>query len=492
MAGGSFRRRARGATRPLRHAAAAGALRALPLLLRALPRPVALGLGDRLGSLARWLAPKAWRRAHVNIGEIYRVDRRRARRMARRVFRMAGRNAADALARADRPALAAPWIDVQAKELEELCRASRTGGVVLLVPHLGAFELLGTALAARGLDIVVPATPSRNAAFERVLSARRRAAGVRTLARGGAIPALMTHLAEGGIVAILMDQDTKVSSIDADFLGRTARTPVGPAVLALRSGAPVFCASIHLDSEDRHQVRMSRVQAMGERGDPTALSRRFNDALGEHIGRAPEQWVWFHRRWRFDAESEIARSTRPRATPVRVAAVAAAIVAAGAGAGCGSASDEPPAPRVEGPDQIVHDFTLRESERGNLRWSLRSDTARVFRESRTELDGVHLVFLDAEGDTLTTIEAERGRRAAGSDIVVALGAVRVDQADGTIVHTDSLVWNPTSERITTDAEVEIRQGGDLVRGIGLDADPSLEDVVLKAGVSGEFEETDLE
>ena len=480
-----FRYRVRRVIRPARHAAAAAAFRSLPALLRMLPRRLVLLMGEAGGGAARLLSRQSWKLALRNIEEIHAVDRRLAERMARGAFRQAGRNTIEMLARAPHPELVARCVDVDAEEMDRFRRANRKGGTLLLVPHLGAFEMLGTVFSARGFELCVPSTPAKSEALEKVLRDRRAAAGARTVPRRGSMSGLEEHLQKGGVLVILMDQDTKVKSIDVDFLGHPARTPIGPARIVAKMGVPVFCASIHLGRGDRHRVRVTQVLEAGGEQDIASLTRRFNDAIAEHIAFAPAQWVWYHRRWRFGNGANRSGC----ATPIALLLALSPLLLPACER---SADDIPPAPRAEGPDQIVQEFTLRESARGSVRWSLRAEVARIYRETHTELDRVFLVFVDEAGDTMTTIEAERGHRKARSEAVSAMGKVEVVQRDGTVVLTDSLAWNPETQRITTDAPVEIRQGGDVIRGIGLDADPSLDDVVLKGSVSGRVEDPGFE
>jgi KDO2-lipid IV(A) lauroyltransferase len=521
---------------------AAKAFWGVPLLLGRLPRAWALGLGERAGLASRWLARRSWRRAVGNVREIYGVERRQARLMARAVFRWMGRNGAELACRMETPRETMRWIDIEPEGLEAMRRANARGGVLLLVPHLGAFELTGLALVQSGFEILAPATPARNRALDDLLVARRAASGLRTLPRKESMAALVAHLGRGGVVGVLMDQDTRVASLDIDFLGCSARTPLGPALMARRTGAAVFCASSVLDDADRHQVLVTEVLPPGAAVGRSLeeLSDLFNRAQGEHILRAPQQWVWFHRRWRFPSTGDLSAANARGAEHVAKGAAADggggsatggrgeqhAVAGAGAGSAaddgrggecagggqaprpmvwgllllplllapplllgaCSDLDDEPRQPPPPGPtaDQVVADFTLEESRAGHAQWVLRAEQARVYRDQHTDLDGVFLVFLHAADDTSTTIRADRGRYTERTKVLAALGNVLVVDDEGTEIRADSLNWDPQRELIFTEAAVEIRRDGDLLRGIGMEADPDLEEIVLKEQVSGEW------
>jgi KDO2-lipid IV(A) lauroyltransferase len=95
------------------------------------------------------------------------------------------------------------------------------------------------------------------------------------------------------------------------FLGHDARTPVGPARLALRSRAAVvvgvpaprpvpsggaaLATALEL-SITRIDMSDLEVSDEGER----ILTTRINDALSARIRALPEAWVWMHPRWNTD------------------------------------------------------------------------------------------------------------------------------------------------------------------------------------------------
>jgi KDO2-lipid IV(A) lauroyltransferase len=84
------------------------------------------------------------------------------------------------------------------------------------------------------------------------------------------------------------------------FLGRGAQTPVGPARLAAKTGAALLPMVIQMDEDRRHTVTVGS-EVLGGNGSSTAVSEttaRCNEVLGELIMKRPEQWVWFHDRWR--------------------------------------------------------------------------------------------------------------------------------------------------------------------------------------------------
>ena len=117
---------------------------------------------------------------------------------------------------------------------------------------------------------------------------------------GGFPPAVREALGRGRIVALLIDQDTRGAGVFVPFFGRPARTPPGPAVLALRARAPVLTVFIRRRPDGGHAIAFARVPVPPRRGRDTvvALTARLTAAIEAHIRTAPAEWVWWHRRWR--------------------------------------------------------------------------------------------------------------------------------------------------------------------------------------------------
>ena len=90
--------------------------------------------------------------------------------------------------------------------------------------------------------------------------------------------------------------------IDAPFLGVTAPTPVGPARLALRTGAAVVVGVPAPAADGTLELAITRVTT-ADLGDASAADRerilttRINEALSARIRDLPDGWVWMHRRW---------------------------------------------------------------------------------------------------------------------------------------------------------------------------------------------------
>ena len=85
--------------------------------------------------------------------------------------------------------------------------------------------------------------------LDALLGANRFQGGLNVVQRTHATSAVLRALRRGEVVGLLVDQDTRVPGTFVRFFNHPAHTPVGPAVIAGRTGAPIvpmgirFCAA---------------------------------------------------------------------------------------------------------------------------------------------------------------------------------------------------------------------------------------------------------
>ncbi|MEZ5065493.1 MAG: lysophospholipid acyltransferase family protein [bacterium] len=308
-----------GRFREARHLAFLGGVRTLQALATVLPRRAALVAFSRLGDLVRHVDRPAERRIRSHLELAFGAERSMAEREAlvREVFRATGRNLVDVLSlrKLDRERSHRLAVIEGRGHLEAALARGR--GVVALSAHFGSWEVLAACCALDGLPVHVIARELFDSRADRWLNEWRERAGVVVHRRSAGLVGALRALRAGEIVAALPDQDTRGRSAWIEFFGRPARTPTGPFVLARRAGAamvPVFC---HLAPDGRHRIRFLPALPASAASDRAQAIREdmvhWHEVLEGAIREHPEQWVWYHRRWKSRPETnalELERSTK--------------------------------------------------------------------------------------------------------------------------------------------------------------------------------------
>jgi KDO2-lipid IV(A) lauroyltransferase len=186
---------------------------------------------------------------------------------------------------------------------EHLSRALSEGrGAILVTAHVSSVALgaQALALAERGGTVVVePVEPPE------LLDLMLRVRGSHGLRYKTLSPSLFGELTatlrRNDLVFLVVDRDIGGTGIPMELFGRPTRLPTGPALLALRTGAPIVPTYVSRRRDGRLDGVVGQrleVQRGGDRrADVTKITRLVTARLEYHIGRYPEQWTVLQRVW---------------------------------------------------------------------------------------------------------------------------------------------------------------------------------------------------
>ncbi|NJC72712.1 phosphatidylinositol mannoside acyltransferase [Planosporangium thailandense] len=186
--------------------------------------------------------------------------------------------------------------------LAEAVAAGR--GVVVALPHAGNWDLAGAWVAAKGWPITTVAERLKpEGLYERFL-AFRRGLGMEILPLTGgerpAIDVLEDRVRAGWVVPLLADRDLSARGVEVEFFGGRTRMPAGPALLALRTGAPLYTASMWFEPGRAHARLLGPVPPP-EAGPLDVRVRQLTqgvaDRLAEGIAEHPQDWHMLQRVW---------------------------------------------------------------------------------------------------------------------------------------------------------------------------------------------------
>lgn len=113
-------------------------------------------------------------------------------------------------------------------------------GVVAVLGHFGNWDHGGAWVATRGVRLTTVAERLRPESLYDRFVAYRESLGMEVLPLTGGpdvTSVLQERLSAGGLVALLADRDLSGTGTEVDLLGEPARLPIGPALLAERTGA---------------------------------------------------------------------------------------------------------------------------------------------------------------------------------------------------------------------------------------------------------------
>jgi Kdo2-lipid IVA lauroyltransferase/acyltransferase len=280
-------------------------LQLLTSTLGRLSWPASQRVGRAIGGLGWRFSRRDRRRTLDHLAFAYpEMPEPERRRLARDCFRHHGTTLGECLHLFHRDCgFVRSVVEVQGWETVEKAREEKRP-ILILTGHCGNWELLAAAINCRGLGMSVVARPLDEPDQQRMLAGLRERFGTPTIARGseGAARQLLGTLRRGGTLGMLIDQDTKVDGVWVPFFGRLAFTPVAAAKIALRQSTAVIPTFIERLPDGRHLATFHPPLDLPD--DPTDATALMTAKIEQQVRRLPEQWVWMHRRWRRQPESQ--------------------------------------------------------------------------------------------------------------------------------------------------------------------------------------------
>ena len=173
-------------------------------------------------------------------------------------------------------------------------------GAIVTLPHCGNYDHAAAYFCARGAKIVTVAEHLKPEKLFKKFMQYRSDFGMESLPLDGrVIPTLMQRIRTGCVIALAADRDLSKSGIDVNFFGGPARMPAGPALLAIRTGAPLISAYVSYTTTGIH-IDFTRMQIPTE-GTETqrvaALVQKSADLFAEGIAKYPQDWHMMQRIW---------------------------------------------------------------------------------------------------------------------------------------------------------------------------------------------------
>jgi KDO2-lipid IV(A) lauroyltransferase len=275
-------------------------LSALSFLARRLSLKRAQRMGSVLGTIANIVARGERRKAMANMSIAFpdwTVSQRLT--ITRAMFRHLGTTLFEILwlTKRDENVRAA---STRFENIEPVLALIRSGkSIVAFTGHCGNWEWLAYSCAKLGIPISVMQRERSEPGLNEFIVNIRKGAGLETIDRGSTAAGreMIRAMRKPGAIAFLIDQSIRAESAKVPFFGRPALTPIGPATLAIRTGA--YAVAIFIERRDGvHVIRCGPPIPTKRDDDPITLTAAMTLEIEKHIRDVPEQWVWMHDRWR--------------------------------------------------------------------------------------------------------------------------------------------------------------------------------------------------
>jgi KDO2-lipid IV(A) lauroyltransferase len=268
-------------------------------LVGLLPARAARRLGEVAGLIWYVFGGDRKRMAHRHMQRVLGA-KGDTRRRARQVFKSYGRYWAETLWVRPRRI---PEVDATLEiiGLEHLRDAAHGGkGAIIALPHLGNWEPAALSGQRAGIEILAVAERLRNQRLTNWFTSLRNQFGITIVLAGrGSMRGIEEGIARGAAVCLLCDRDLSGRGITTEFFGEETTLPVGPATLALRTGAPLLLGASYF-TPTGHQLILQRLDLPADAKEVAQVTRLIARGLEQLIRKAPEQWHLLQPNWPSD------------------------------------------------------------------------------------------------------------------------------------------------------------------------------------------------
>jgi KDO2-lipid IV(A) lauroyltransferase len=184
---------------------------------------------------------------------------------------------------------------------------AKGNGVILVLPHLGGWEWAGRWIVQQGHQITVVVEKIDPPELFDWFVDLRSALGMNVVALGPDAGATVTRaLRDNHVVCLLADRDLQGGGPEVEFFGERTTMPAGPAMLSMRTGAPILPTAVYFTGRvDGHRawvrppLPVERVEKR-LRDDVQRVTQLLAEELETLIRRAPSQWHMFQPNWPSD------------------------------------------------------------------------------------------------------------------------------------------------------------------------------------------------
>mgnify|MGYP001338841130 FL=1 len=190
------------------------------------------------------------------------------------------------------------YIDIEVEGQELLDGALEKGhGIILATGHFSKWEIMSAWLGYSGYPCVAVAQRQKNRGADIFFREFRANTGMGMIYRKSSLKNMYRILKENKILILGSDQDAKQRGVFVNFFNKPASTPKGVARFHLQTGSDIFFISCYVEQNGKHKLQIQPVVPEGE-STVKSITQAFTTLLEKKVREFPEQYFWFHRRWK--------------------------------------------------------------------------------------------------------------------------------------------------------------------------------------------------
>lgn len=169
-------------------------------------------------------------------------------------------------------------------------------GVILISSHFGPWEILGHWLGVNNYQLRGVAHKQKNKGANRFFEEKRQLSGIKHIYRKVGMDVFYNILEEKKILGLVSDQDAKNKGIFINFFNKPASTHKGAAIFHLNTNAPMIYGICIQTGFQEYKIELIPITSV--KNTIEDIIQEYTLTLERIIQKYPEQYFWFHNRWK--------------------------------------------------------------------------------------------------------------------------------------------------------------------------------------------------
>jgi KDO2-lipid IV(A) lauroyltransferase len=174
-------------------------------------------------------------------------------------------------------------------------------GCIVALPHAGNWDHAAAYFCSTGITLTAVVEKLKPEAIFKKFLAYRESIGIEAIShKEKTIPILTERLQAGKLIALVADRDMSRNGIEVNFFGKTSKMPSGPAILAIKTGAPLITAYVRYTQggiEIIFDETLKPTNSGSEEEQIKIITQSMADNFAKRIKENPVDWHMLQRIW---------------------------------------------------------------------------------------------------------------------------------------------------------------------------------------------------
>ena len=174
-------------------------------------------------------------------------------------------------------------------------------GCIVALPHAGNWDHAAAYFCSTGITLTAVVEKLKPEAIFKKFLAYRQSIGIEAIShKEKTIPILTQRLQAGKLIALVADRDMSRNGIEVNFFGKTSKMPSGPAILAIKTGAPLITAYVRYTPggiEIIFDETLKPTNSESEEEQIKIITQSMADNFAKRIKENPVDWHMLQRIW---------------------------------------------------------------------------------------------------------------------------------------------------------------------------------------------------